>query len=161
MQPISIPFSLLLSLFRVDVNLSPVRSELVQRLGRANRRNRRGNIWSIGGLACAFAMYHETGREGEKVKEKEEVEGRNRARAASRSVGPLDSLPIGPRIDSRNWPPKNVRYCTMQMHGAHPPRSPRQNKTSSSDTQHPDPFLTATHRSRLQPTACCFARKLG
>lgn len=68
------------------------------------------------GLACAFAMYHETGRKGEK--EEEEEEGAAAARAASRSVGPLGSLPIGPRIDSRNWPPKNVRYCTMQMHRA-------------------------------------------
>ena len=102
--------------------------------------------------------------EGKKVKEKkktEEERKRGPARAASRSVGPLDSLPIGPRIDSRNWPPKNVRYCTMQMHGARIRHArPGKIKRRRATPQHPDPFLTATHRSSrcLQPTACCFAR---
>lgn len=67
------------------------------------------SIWSIGGLACAFAMYHETEGGGEKE------EGEERELLVRRLWGPLGSLPIGPRIDSRNWPPKNARYCTMQM----------------------------------------------
>lgn len=50
--------------------------------------------WS---LACRFAMYHEKAHVG----------------YSCGGVGPLASYRS--QIDSRNWAPKNVRYCTMQM----------------------------------------------
>lgn len=121
---------------------------LVQRLGRAKPREPKGKHMEhrAGQRARSQCIMkrgvgeRERKEEGKKVEENKEERERERpvtARAASRSVGPLDSLPIGPRIDSRNWPPKNVRYCTMQMHGARirPGKIKRRRTTPSTMTR--------------------------